>query len=81
MLQILSKTALKLMTSLLVRCNYVSLCFGGQSPTFDQLSVFREIKLKFGGGVNYGMLLSYFMLIVPYEMNLIKIKGCYAIFY
>ena len=81
MSQIVSKTVIKLMTSSLVRCNYVILCFGGQSPTFDQLFIFRGIKLKFVGGVNSVTLISYFMFILPYKMNLIKIKGFYVIFY
>ena len=52
-------------------CNYVILCFRGQSPTF----VFRKIELKFGGGVNSEALISYFMSILSNKMNSIKIMG------
>ena len=52
MSRILSKTIIKLIMSSLVRCNYVILCFGGQSPTFDHFSIFTGIKLKVGGGIN-----------------------------
>ena len=31
--------------------------------------------MKFGGGVNSETLISHFMSILPYKMNLIKIKG------
>ena len=48
-------------------CNYVILCFGGQSPTFDQLFYFGRIKRKFGGGVNSETLISYFMSILPHR--------------
>ena len=42
---------------------------------------FRRIKLKFGGGVNFDTLISYFMSILPYKMNVMKIKGVYVFFY
>ena len=73
--QIVSKTIVKLMTSPLVPCNYVILCFQGQNPTFDQPFIFRGIKLKFGGGVNSETLISCFMSILSNKMNLIKIMG------
>ena len=37
--------------------------------------------MKFGGWVNFEMLISYFMFFLPYKMNLIKIKGFNVIFY
>ena len=40
---------------------------------------FRRIKLKFGGGVNYETLISYFMSILPNEMNLINRMEFYVI--
>ena len=80
MSQILSKTVIRLMTSSPVRCNYVILCFWGQRPIFYQLFYFREIKLKFGGGVNSETLVSCFTSILPDKMNLIKIKGFNVIF-
>ena len=57
MSQILSKTVIKLMTASLASCNYAILCFGGQSPNFGQISIFKGIKLDFGGGVNSEMLI------------------------
>ena len=67
------------MTSSLVHCNYFVYCFGGQSPSFDQLFYFRGIKLKFGRGVNSETLIVYFISILPYKLNLgvydKKIKG------
>ena len=74
MSHILSKTIIKLMTSSLVRCNYVILCFGGQSPTF---LFFRGIKLKFNGGVNSETLSS----ISCQFCHKNKIKGFKDIFY
>ena len=81
MSQIISKNIIKLMMSSLACCNYVILCFWGQSPTVYQLFTFRGIKLKFGGEVNSETPISYFMSILPYKMNLIKIKGFNIIFY
>ena len=69
------------MTSSLVLCNYVILCFGGQSPALANFSIFRGIKLKFGGGVNFETLISYFMSSLSYKMNLMKIEEAYVIFY
>ena len=81
MSQILSKAIIKLMTSELVRCNYVILCFGVKVQLLSNFSIFRMIELKFGGGVNSETLISYFMLILPYKMNLIKINWYCAMFY
>ena len=61
MSQVVSKIVIKFMMSLMVPCNYFILCFGGQSPTFDQLFSFTGIKLKFSGSVNSGTLISYLM--------------------
>ena len=38
------------MKSSLVRCNYVILCFEVKIKLLTKFSIFREIKLKFGGG-------------------------------
>ena len=81
MSQILSKTIIKLVTSSLVPCNYVILCFGVKVQLLTNFSIFGGIKLKFGGEVNSETLISYFMSILPHKMNLIKIKGLYVIFY
>ena len=60
MSQILFKNVIKLMTSSLVPCNYVILCFWGERPIFDQLFFFfRGIKLPFGGWINSETLISY----------------------
>ena len=80
MSRILSKTLIKLMTSSLVRCNYVIFCFGVKVQPFTDFSIFGEIKLKIGGRVNFETLIAYFMSILPYKVNLIKIKGFNAIF-
>ena len=80
MSQILSKTVIKLMTSSLVRCNYTNLCFGVKVQLLPNFPIFRGIKLKFGGGVNSETLISYFMSILPYKMNLIKIKELMSFF-
>ena len=37
MSQTVSKTVIKLMTSLLVACSYVIVCFGGQGPLLTNL--------------------------------------------
>ena len=70
MSQIVSKTIIKF-----------GFCFRSESPTFDQLFIFRGIKLKFGGGTNSETLISYFMLILSNKMNLTKIIGFCVIFY
>ena len=80
MSQILSKTVIKLMTSSVVWCNYVILCFGVKVQLFTNFPIFRRIKLKSGGGVNSETLISYFMSILPYKMSSIKIKGFNVIF-
>ena len=63
--QIVYKSIIKLMTSLLVPCNYVIFYFGVKVQPFTKFSIFGEIKLKFGGGVNSETLISCFMSIVP----------------
>ena len=55
--------------------------FGIKVQLLTNFSIFREIKLKFNGGVNYKKLISYFMSVLPYKVNLIKIKGFYTFFY
>ena len=80
MSQILSKSLINLMTSSLVPCNYAILCFGVKVLLLTNFSIFRGIKLKFDDGVNSETLISYFMSILPYKMNLIKIKGFMSFF-
>ena len=63
MSQIVFKTAMKLVTSLLVS-SWVKL--------LTKFSIFRVIKSKFGGGVNSEALISYLMSILPNKMNLIR---------
>ena len=50
--------------------------FGGMESRLSLLS--RWIKLKFGGGIIFEMLISYFMSILSNKMNLIKINGSYV---
>ena len=68
------------MTSSLVHYNYVIFCFGVKVQLLTNFSIFRRIKLKFGGGVTSETLISYFMSILPYNMNLIKINGVFIKF-
>ena len=83
MSQILSKTIIESMTSLLANCNFIILWGGGgvKVQLLTKLSIFLGIKLKFGGGGNSETLISCFLSILPYKMNLIKVKGFYVIIY
>ena len=73
-----SKTIIKLLMSSLVCCNYIILCFGAKVQLFF---MFGGIKQKFGRGVNSELLISYFMSILPYKMNFIKINGFNVVFF
>ena len=76
MSQIVSKAVTKLVTSPLLSGNYVIFfLFPGPKSNF---SIFKEIRLKFGGGVNSETPNSYFMSILLSKMNLIEIMGFYC---
>ena len=80
MSQILSKTIIKLMTSSLVRCDTSFFVLGVKVQLLANFPIFTGIKLKIGGGVNSEALISHFVPILPYKMNLIKIKEFLSFF-
>ena len=67
MSEVVSKTIIKLITSLLIYYNYVIRCFGVKVQLLTNFSVSTGIKLKFGGGVNSETLILYFMSILPHK--------------
>ena len=48
-----------------VPSNYVTLCFRVKVQLLTNFSIFKGIKLKFGGGVSSQMLISYFTSVLP----------------
>ena len=80
MLQIVSKAVIKLMMSPLVPVITSFFVFGVKVQLLSNFSIFRRIRLEFGGGVNSETRITYFMSILPHKMKLIKVKGFYVIF-